>query len=291
MRARQVFRMSFPCIAAARRFDYTAHMPLVIGSQRYGWIRRRDVDALRRWPDVFEINSLAVRIHPRHDTCEARTAALAPVIEALAADGLITGWRNEQYAIRQRLYDDPLAWIERAASRFFGTRTFAVHVNGFVAARVIGEVPQMWIARRSVHKATDPGCLDNAAAGGIGNGIGVGDTLVKECWEEAGIPAPLARDARPGRTLHILAEIAEGVQAEQIFVYDLALPRGFVPENQDGEASGHFLCAPGHVREIVAQGRMTVDASLATLDFLLREGALHAQECPGMDALFYPPDE
>lgn len=283
--------MSFACIAAARRFDDTAHLPLVIGSQRYGWIRRRDVASLCRWPEVFEISSLAVRIHPRHDTCEARTAALAPVIETLAAEGIITGWRNERYAIRQRLYDAPLAWIERAASRFFGTRTFAVHVNAYVPARFVGEAPKMWIARRSVHKATDPGCLDNAAAGGIGNGIGVGDTLVKECWEEAGIPAYLANEARPGRTLHLLAEIPEGVQSEQVFVYDLALPRGFVPENQDGEASAHWLCSAGHVRDVIARGKMTVDASLASLDFLLREGAVRAKDCAGIDALFNPADE
>ncbi len=283
--------MSFACIAAARRFDYTAHLPLVIGSQRYGWIRRRDVESLRRWPDVFEINSLAVRIHPRHDTCEARTAALASVIEALAEQGRITGWRNERYAIRQRLYDAPMAWIERAASRFFGTRTFAVHVNGYVPSRFVGEAPALWIARRSVHKATDPGCLDNTAAGGIGNGIGVGDTLVKECWEEAGIPAHLANEARPGRTLHILAEIPEGVQWEQIFVYDLALPRGFVPENQDGEASAHGLCLAGEVRDMIGRGKMTVDAGLASLDFLLREGVVHAKDCAGIEALFKPADE
>lgn len=283
--------MSFPCIAAARRFDYTAHLPLVIGSQRYGWIRRQDVEPLCRWPDVFEISSLAVRIHPRFDTCEARTAALAPVIETLAAEGRITGWRNERYAIRQRLYDAPLAWIERAASRYFGTLTFAVHVNGYVPTRFIGDVPQMWIARRSVHKATDPGMLDNLAAGGIGNGIGVGDTLTKECWEEAGVPAHLAGEARPGRTLHLLATIPEGVQSEQVFVYDLALPRGFVPENQDGEASGHWLTPASRALEIVAQEKMTVDASLATLDFLLREGILRAKDCVGMDAIFRPAED
>ncbi|GAB3626577.1 NUDIX hydrolase [Pandoraea terrae] len=283
--------MTFPCIAAARHFEYSAHVPLVIGAQRFGWIRRRDVEHLRRWPDVFEISSLAVRIHPRHDSCEARTAALEPVIAALHAEGVIVGWRNERYAIRQRLYDAPLAWIERAAARFFGTRTFAVHVNGFVPARVTGEAPQLWIARRSVLKSTDPGCLDNAVGGGIGDGYGVGDTLVKECWEEAGIPAPLAREATPGRTLHVLAEIPEGVQAEQIFVYDLALPASFVPANQDGEASAHWLCSAGNVRDVIARGAMTVDASLVSLDFLMREGVVREHECAGMAALFHPPEE
>ncbi|MDI9701507.1 DUF4743 domain-containing protein, partial [Burkholderia cenocepacia] len=60
----------------------------------------------------------------------------------LAAEGAIPGWRDEIYAIRNRFDDPPLAYIERAASRFFGTQTYAVHVNGIVEYTVTpGEPP------------------------------------------------------------------------------------------------------------------------------------------------------
>ncbi|MDE2611097.1 MAG: DUF4743 domain-containing protein, partial [Burkholderiales bacterium] len=72
--------MTLPCIAAARHFHFASHVPLVIGAQRFGWIRRRDAERLLRWPGVFECSSLAVRIHPRFDHCAARTEALAPVV-------------------------------------------------------------------------------------------------------------------------------------------------------------------------------------------------------------------
>jgi hypothetical protein len=139
--------MPLPSIAAARRFDPAAHLPFFIGDERVGWIRRGDVSLLGRWPDVFAIDASAVRLSPSFDTVDARSAALGAVIGMLAADGRIPGWRDETYAIRNHVDAAPLAFIERAASRFFGTMTYAVHLNGIVKYR--DKAPQLWIARRS----------------------------------------------------------------------------------------------------------------------------------------------
>ena len=221
----------------------------------------------------------------------ARSAALGAVIGALAAEGRIPGWRDETYAIRNAFDAPPLAFIERAASRFFGTMTYAVHLNGVVeyAGSASPRAPQLWIARRSDTKATDPGMLDNVVAGGIGWGFGVEATLVKECWEEAGIAAELASRALPGRTVHVLQSLPEGTQAEQIFVYDLALPEDFVPHNQDGEVGEHRLARIDEAARWIEEGKMTVDASLATLDLLLRRQWIDEDACVGIAAIFEPP--
>ncbi|MBV8628999.1 MAG: DUF4743 domain-containing protein, partial [Paraburkholderia sp.] len=211
--------MSLPCITAARCFDARAHQPFWIDAQQVGWIRASDVPLLTRWPDVFEIDAAGVKLSAQFDTVDQRSAALGAVIGALAADGRIPGWRDETYAIRNAFDAPPLAYIERAASRFFGTMTYAVHLNGVVEYG--DRVPQLWIARRSETKATDPGMLDNVVAGGIGWGFGIEATIVKECWEEAGIPEEIAARAVAGRTAHVLQSIPEGTQAEQIFIYDL----------------------------------------------------------------------
>ncbi|WP_414443104.1 DUF4743 domain-containing protein [Burkholderia sp. 22PA0106] len=282
--------MTFSCIAAARRFDAAAHVPFVIAGERFGWIRRRDLDALRRWPDVFEIDASRVALAAALDTPDTRSMALASVIGALAAEGRIPGWRNEIYAIRNHFDAPPAAYIERAASRFFGTLTYAVHLNGIVEYAPAQPL-RMWIGRRSDTKATDPGMLDNVVAGGIGWGLGVEDTLAKECWEEAGIEAALAARAIAGRTVHVLCEIPEGTQAEQIFVYDLPLPHDFVPRNQDGEVAEHRLADAAEVIGWLTAGEATMDASLAILDSLLRHRALAADAVPGIDALFAPPRE
>ncbi|MBN3855314.1 DUF4743 domain-containing protein [Paraburkholderia sp. Ac-20340] len=287
--------MTLPCITDARRFDASAHLPFFIADERVGWIRRADVALLARWPDVFTIVDAGpdarVVLGEHFDNVTARSAALGSVIGALAAEGRIPGWRDETYAIRNSFDAPPLAFIERAASRFFGTMTYAVHLNGVVeyaASSTPGE-PKLWIARRADTKATDPGMLDNVVAGGIGWGLGIEATLAKECWEEAGIAAELAARATPGRTVHVLQSLPEGTQAEQIFVYDLVLPDDFVPHNQDGEVGEHRLARIDEAARWVEEGRMTVDASLATLDLLLRRQWIDEDACEGIAAIFESP--
>ncbi|PQV45913.1 DUF4743 domain-containing protein [Paraburkholderia sp. BL21I4N1] len=280
--------MTLPALIAARRFDPRAHLPFWIDAEQVGWIRSSDVSLLTRWPDVFEIDSKRVTLTATFNTVDLRSAALASVIGALAAEGRIPGWRNETYAIRNAFDAPPLAYIERAASRFFGTQTYAVHLNG-VVEYADGGAPQLWIARRSDTKATDPGMLDNVVAGGIGWGFGVEATIVKECWEEAGIPEEIAARATAGRTAHVLQSLPEGTQAEQIFIYDLALPADFTPRNQDGEVGEHRLARIDEVARWIEEDAMTVDASLATLDCLLRRRWIDEEACAGIEVLFTPP--
>ena len=287
--------MSLPCIAAARRFDVTAHWPFWIDAERVGWIRATDVPLLERWPDVFDFDSgidsdhrsARVTLRAAFNTVDLRSAALGSVIGALAAEGRIPGWRDETYAIRNAFDEPPLAYIERAASRFFGTMTYAVHLNGVV--EYPDGAPQLWIARRSDTKATDPGMLDNVVAGGIGWGFGIEATIIKECWEEAGIPEEIAVRAVAGRTAHVLQSLPEGTQAEQVFIYDLALPADFAPCNQDGEVGEHRLARIDEVARWIEEGALTVDASLATLDCLLRRRWIDEDACQGIEALFASP--
>jgi 8-oxo-dGTP pyrophosphatase MutT (NUDIX family) len=275
--------MTLPAILAARRFDVSAHKPFFIDDERVGWIRLSDVELLRRWV-CFDVGD-TVRL--LGETVEARTSALHEVISALHAEGKIPGWRDETYAIRNHFDAPPLAFIERAASRFFGTMTYAVHLNGIVKYR--DSAPQLWIARRSDTKATDPGMLDNVVAGGIGWGYALMPTLVKECWEEAGMPAELASTATAGRTVHVLQSLPEGTQAEQIFVYDIELPADFTPRNQDGEVGEHRLERIDDVARRIEEGKLTVDASLATLDCMLRRQWIDEDACEGIAALFEAP--
>jgi hypothetical protein len=266
--------MRLPCLAAARRFEPSRHVRFMIGDTQAGWIRRTDLPLLAGSEQVFHIDAQRVELSPALQTVDARSRALSGVIDALAARGRITGWRNETYAVRNRFDDPPLAFIERAASRFFGTQTFAAHLNGIVRSANSADprAPQMWIARRSLTKATDPGMLDNLVGGGIGWGYGVEATLYKECWEESGLPEELARRAVRGSTLYVLQEIEEGTQAEQLFIFDLELEAGFVPQNQDGEVADHRLAEIAQVRDWIASAQMTVDASLAALDWMDRHG-------------------
>jgi 8-oxo-dGTP pyrophosphatase MutT (NUDIX family) len=236
-------------------------VPLLAGRTRIGWLRPELAARLGAWPKVFKSTAEHVRLLDKD--------ALTPIVEQLSKEGFIPGWRNERYRIAD-LFD-----IERAAARPFGLATRAVHVNG-----VGGD--NMWLARRSATKATDPGMLDNLIGGGINAALSIEETLVKEAWEEAGIPAELARRATPGGRVELLREVPEGVQSEVIHVYDLELPRDFTPRNQDGEVTEVKLVSLAEARRLIEETEeLTVDAALVALDFFSRRTALHASAPAG----------
>lgn len=230
-------------------FDPARYLRLMASGQQLGWLRPALAARLAGWPGVFESTATEVTL--------LKPDSLSPIVERLAEEGFIPGWRNERYRIAD------LFEIERAAARPFGLTTQAVHANGIVAGKA------MWIARRSPAKPIDPGMLDNLVGGGMAAGLTREEVLEKEAWEEAGIAAPLARAATPGGTVRILREVPEGVQSEVIYVYDLALPEDFEPKNQDGEVS-QFMLLP--FAEI-AGSKLTFEAALVAADYFKRSGA------------------
>ncbi len=266
-----------PVLRAARAFDPARFLRFRIGNHDAGWVRRDLAEHLRAWPGLFRFDESGVALASLLDTEAERTAALAPVIARLAAEGVISGWRDERYAVVEYPGAPPLAFIERAAARFFGILTFAAHCNGFTRR---GDETLMWIARRSAVKPIDPGMLDNLVGGGIAHGLSVRDTLAKEGREEAGIPADVMAAATPGRSLRVLRGVAEGCQNERVHVHDLELTADFEPVNHDGEVAEFRLCLLPEVAALVAAGELTVDASLVALDFLFRRGVVREQDYP-----------
>ena len=290
----------FPCIHDARQFDISRYIPFCIESQRVGWIRRSDLSLLEAWPHFFMHTANALCLSPVLKDCEMRTQALSQVIQTLAQQKIINGWRDERYAIRRNFEEAPYAWIERAAARFFGIKTYAVHVNGITHTGIytgvqtgthtdINKAPYVWIARRSLSKSTDPGMLDNLVGGGIGNQLSIQQTLFKESWEEAGIERALAAHAVQHSSLYIRKEIPEGLQVEQVFVFDLNLDKDFFPKNQDGEVSEFYCASIEQLIEWLSSGMMTVDASLVSLDYLSRMNLIDASVQKKMSVFYREP--
>ncbi|HEX3631398.1 MAG TPA: DUF4743 domain-containing protein [Casimicrobiaceae bacterium] len=240
-----------------------------------GWLDPARAARLSAFDSVFDRGAGELRLAPTLADCGARTAAVEKVARVLAGEGLLSAWRDERYAVATEFGGVPLVNIERAAARYFGIRTYAVHVNGLVDG---GNGLAMWLARRSPTKAIDPGLLDNLVGGGIATGFGVLDTLRKEAWEEAGIPAHAAARARPQGSIDICRPQPQGLQRETVFVYDLVLDADFTPVNQDGEAVEHRKLLLSAAAELIAvdegDDAVTVDASMVILDCLLRLGAL-----------------
>jgi hypothetical protein len=78
--------------------------------------------------------------------------------------------------------------------------------------------------------------------------------------------------------LRLHRDVAEGLQHEWLYTYDLPLRTVQQPQNQDGEVAGFQLMAVREAIELAAGEQMTVDAALVTLDFALRHSLLPADE-------------
>ena len=172
--------------------------PLVVDGHAAGWLDSARAERLAAFGTVFGLTRGALRFVPAVDRADDRTAAVAEVARTLAAEGALSAWRDERYAVAPAFGAPPWFLLERAAARYFGVRTFAAHVNGLVRAIETGTGGStMWFARRAPTKAIDPGQLDNLVGGGIAAGMTVAATVQKEAREEAGIPSALSSRRGP----------------------------------------------------------------------------------------------
>lgn len=211
-------------------------------------------------------------------THASRSLALANLAAELRDLGHVTGWRNEKFSywpdaiiLANGHPIEPTGALsaafemERAAYRFFGLRAHAVHVNGFT------EDGFLWCGRRSLTKATDPGMLDNIAAGGLPVGESLQTCGVREMAEEAGLSEALALTAVAQGQVTTCRSVPRGWHHETLWVYNLLMPADVQPVNQDGEVAEFSLLSPAQVVQAIASKRMTVDAAC-----VLAHAVLHA---------------
>ena len=267
------------CLADARRDECGPRWPVRIEGQRVGSVNTAARAALQAWPQWLQVDdggALSIGLSRAE-----RDAALAEINAALRAQGLIRAWREEPFA----WWDEQgalAAVIERASSRFWGALTLGAHANGYVADPLNGRPTHLWIARRAFDKPTDPGRLDNLIGAGVPHGQTPLEALRREAWEEAGLQPDEVRELRPGRVIELACDIPEGWQHEWLYVFDLALPPGRTPQNQDGEVHEHRLMPVDEALGRAAAGEMTTDAALATLDFALRHSLLPAAQAAAL---------
>jgi len=259
----------WPALAAAGACR-EPRVPLRWGARTLGSVARAHLPVLRGWPRRLRQHGGAIELAAAAHELDA---TLAEINQALRGQGLIRAWRDEPFALLDPASGAALAAIERAACRFWGTLTLGAHATGYVRdAR--GAVAGLWIAQRSPHEATDPGLFDNLIGGGVGAGQSPLQALVREGFEEAGLaPAEIGTPVCAS-VLRLRRDIPEGLQHEWLHSFDIELPAGRVPHNQDGEVAG-FRLLPVHEAAALAAGTtMTVDAALVTIDFLLRHGLI-----------------
>ena len=237
---------------------------------RVGLVGSAFAERLRRIPDVFRVSEEAVDLADDVRGFADRTEAVGVALRRLAEEGLIAGWRDEDYPVGTSFTEAPLFRMERAAVPLFGVRAYGVHMNGFTRD---ADGLKMWIGRRSLDKPTGPGKLDQLVAGGQPAGISLRENLIKECREEAGIPPEMSAGAVPVGTVSYCTERPEGLRDDVLFNFDLKLPSDFRPHNTDGEIQAFYLWPIERVIEAVRDtDDFKFNCALVIIDFLIRRG-------------------
>jgi 8-oxo-dGTP pyrophosphatase MutT (NUDIX family) len=194
----------------------------------------------------------------------ALSASLAKLADRMDQGGFIPGWRHEEFAWIDHNGHEYFR-LERSAFRTFGFRSMASHINGYTKAG------KLWLGRRSENKPTDPGRLDNLAAGGIGADETPWVNARRELWEEAGVPPQISDQIEPVGRIHMRRPIPNrGFHDEQLYIYDLELAENFVPTNHDGEVSGFIEISLSEAAARILADEFTSDAAFVTADFILR---------------------
>ena len=246
----------------------------------------------------------------------SRTHAVGEIMNLLKDDGLVKGWRDELFPVGTSFYSPPLFLIERATVPLFGILEYGVHINGIVRSGNDSDDNElkMWIGRRSSTKSKFPNMLDHIVAGGQPAGLSLLENVIKECYEEAGIPKDLTlKGLRPAGAISY-ETYSEGTSTNNgnngntnnngnndtdmtngiskfgkisrvvLFNFDLYLPEDFVPTPTDGEVQEFQLWNINQIKQSMSpttcKDPIKPNCYVVIIDFLLRHGYINP-DVPG----------
>ena len=248
-------------------------LPFLVEGVTVGHLHHNLAVQLSKHPQIFIEKQKGVTFVDSLTNFDNRSLAIRHIVDILAQDRVIPPVRGELYPVAVNFFDDPYFQLDRSAVAAFGIRSFGVHVNGFV--RNPDGTLNMWIARRAQDRMSYPGMLDNMVAGGQPIGLGLKENVIKECAEEAAIPASIANGALSTGAISYVYEAKDGLKPDIMFCYDLELPENFAPQNTDGEVETFYLMSLMEVAEIVESSfEFKFNCNLVIIDFLIRHGIL-----------------
>jgi isopentenyldiphosphate isomerase len=260
-------------IERATQTPIQGSLPLFIGGERCGWLFPGAAHALSGFQGV-ELSSNSAHFGENLPSGELLNALLAEIALRLRATGCTPGWRNELLDVwaqdKDHLTIPPkrVAAIERGVMRPLGLMTQAVHLSGW------SEDGRLWVARRALTKATDPGMWDTLVGGLVGNFEDPDDALVRESDEEAGLDAPDIIARTPLRTIaHMKRQIPEGFQLEAVLTCECVLASHVTPRNRDGEVMDIQLLDTETLYKLLKEDAFTLEASIVITEDLLNRAA------------------
>jgi isopentenyldiphosphate isomerase len=258
-------------------------VPWEINGQVYGWLRPSFVEKLQQFDQLFTVSDSKVTLCNPALQGDLLTRELTDVVNTLYEQEVLSHKpMNEPYPLTAGERDAAIAEIDRVAASYFGLRSFGQHLNGYVNynGRLL-----LWVGKRARDRAIFPGAWDNMVAGGLPQGISLEENLIKECEEEAGMSAELAKQAVYVGSLAYNRVNANGFRPDVLYCYDIELPATFIPQNTDGEVESFHLMPVEDVLQIVRDtDDFKLNCNLVIIDFALRH-RLISEDDPDYRAL------
>ncbi|CDO92183.1 unnamed protein product [Kluyveromyces dobzhanskii CBS 2104] len=217
------------------------------------------------------------------------TETLSQKLRAESKLECIKTWRNEKYAVYAE--HEPYVLIERGLAGAFGIVTYGIHMNGFFHDKKTGN-KLFWIPRRSATKSTWPSLLDNTVAGGIGYPLGIYETLLKECMEEATLASDVVeRNITSVGSVSYLSFQGDinkekfeqescFITGEVEYVYDMELPSNIIPKPNDDEVEQFGIYTLQEVIYSIKKGEFKPNCALILVEFLIRHGYITPENEP-----------
>jgi len=249
--------------------------PFLVDGKRVGQVRSDHLEYILS-NDIFVLEEKVITLVDKLKTFEERTQALTLFAKQALKDGLTNRFMNENYPLLTKGSNEPLAFIDRSISTLLGSLSFGQHLNAYV---MTSEGMKMWIGRRAYDKPHHAGKLDHLVAGGLPWDISPSDNLKKECYEEAGMSASLASQAKSVGLISYKYEYELGGKEDIIYCYDIELSEEFVPNCTDGEVEEFYLMPIEEVAEIVrTTNEFKTNCNLVIIDFLIRHGFIGVED-------------
>jgi 8-oxo-dGTP pyrophosphatase MutT (NUDIX family) len=235
----------------------------------------RELPGLSFDGDVLSVNPVCGKDSP---------AVLHQMATMLREAGRLGKWRNEALRVTSP-NGTVLGYVERAAARALGIKTFAVHLMLYCGESV-------WVQQRALDKATDPGMWDTCVGGLVAGDESFELSLEREAMEEAGVDLVDAKKRSHkltrGQTITVRRNLnatkagdpsvhsgqVEGYMFEDLLSWDLSVDATFTPVNQDGEVAQFALWSPSKLMTELERGSLTLEASLMCAESLARRGHL-----------------
>jgi len=244
---------------------------------------------------------------------ERRTKELECVTDHLLSTGVISRKHLDAYPVTafmdSTLTNDTncgsnrnsevLALINRSTAPFLGIDSVGVHLHCYVTRQqdssIIHDkncqrktkIEGLWLARRAPTKSHHPNCWDPTVAGGQPAKLTLLHNIIKEAYEEAGVPSEWITNSNsiPGINfldysqdpLKITTAKSDGTCMKQSLYYsfDLEVPSDWTPTPVDGEVSEFKLYSMNELERELLSGNAVRPAMRAVLlDFMMRHGEL-----------------